>query len=435
MKKRMTSVICAVLALVMVLQLTGAVKPMTVNAAKSTSQLKSEIKDLKGDKAEIDEKIAEIRGDLKENLENMEDIVAQKNLIDQEVFLLYSQLTNIEEQIAAYSALIADKQDQLDQAQEYLTQLQAQNKERIRAMEKNGGLSYWSVIFKANSFVDLLDRLRMVQEIAEADQRRLEEMSAAADVVAQAKTSLEEEKVGLEQTRAELEVAQVELDAKRAEADALLAELVAKGEEYQALVEEAEEEANKLLQEILEKEAEVEAIEEAERKRREEEERKRLEAWLQQQQQNGNAGNTGAGGTAGDPNYVAGLTWLVPISYTEFSSPFGYRIHPIYGTYKFHYGVDLSAPTGTPIIASRSGKVTTTSYDSSSGYHVYINHQDGFVTRYLHMTHYIVSPGDYVNAGQVIGYCGSTGASTGPHLHFSVYLNGAAVNPADYINI
>ena len=435
MKKRMTSVICAVLALVMVLQLTGAVKPMTVNAAKSTSQLKSEIKDLKGDKAEIDEKIAEIRGDLKENLENMEDIVAQKNLIDQEVFLLYSQLTNIEEQIAAYSALIADKQDQLDQAQEYLTQLQDQNKERIRAMEKNGGLSYWSVIFKANSFVDLLDRLRMVQEIAEADQRRLEEMSAAADVVAQAKTSLEEEKVGLEQTRAELEVAQVELDAKRAEADALLAELVAKGEEYQALVEEAEEEANKLLQEILEKEAEVEAIEEAERKRREEEERKRLEAWLQQQQQNGNAGNTGAGGTAGDPNYVAGLTWLVPISYTEFSSPFGYRIHPIYGTYKFHYGVDLSAPTGTPIIASRSGKVTTTSYDSSSGYHVYINHQDGFVTRYLHMTHYIVSPGDYVNAGQVIGYCGSTGASTGPHLHFSVYLNGVAVNPADYINI
>lgn len=439
MKKRITSVICVLLALVMVLQLTGAVKPLTVNAAKSTATLKSEIKDLKSDKAEIDEKIAAIRGDLKENLENMEDIVAQKNLIDQEVFLLYSQLTNIEEQIAAYSALIADKQDQLDQAQEHLTQLQIQNKERIRAMEKNGGLSYWSVIFKANSFVDLLDRLRMVQEIAEADQRRLEEMSAAAEVVAQAKVSLEEEKEGLEQTRAELESAQVELDAKRAEADALLAELVAKGEEYEALVEAAEEEAGKLAQEILEKEAEVEAIEEEERRRREEAARKeaeRLQQLLQQQQQqNGGSGNSSAGGFAGDSNYVNGLTWLVPISYTEFSSPYGWRIHPIYGTWKFHYGVDLSAPTGTPIVASRSGKVTTTSYDGSSGYHVYINHQDGFVTRYLHMTHYIVSPGDYVNAGQVIGYCGSTGASTGPHLHFSVYYNGVSMNPADFISI
>lgn len=306
-------------------------------------------------------------------------------------------------------------------------------------MEKNGGLSYWSVIFKANSFVDLLDRLRMVQEIAEADQRRLEEMSAAAEVVAQAKVSLEEEKEGLEQTRAELESAQVELDAKRAEADALLAELVAKGEEYEALVEAAEEEAGKLAQEILEKEAEVEAIEEEERRRREEAARKeaeRLQQLLQQQQQqNGGSGNSSAGGFAGDSNYVNGLTWLVPISYTEFSSPYGWRIHPIYGTWKFHYGVDLSAPTGTPIVASRSGKVTTTSYDGSSGYHVYINHQDGFVTRYLHMTHYIVSPGDYVNAGQVIGYCGSTGASTGPHLHFSVYYNGVSMNPADFISI
>ena len=205
MKKRITSVICAFLALVMVMQLTGTIKPLEVNAAKSISELKSEIKDLKSDKAEIDEKIAAIRGDLKENLENMEDIVNQKNLIDQEVFLLYSQMANIEEQIIAYSALIADKQEQLDQAQTHLHELQVQNKERIRAMEKNGGLSYWSVIFKANSFVDLLDRLRMVQEIAEADQRRMEEMSAAAEVVAEAKTSLEEEKSGLEQTREELD--------------------------------------------------------------------------------------------------------------------------------------------------------------------------------------------------------------------------------------
>ena len=426
MKKRILSVVCAALALIMVFQLAGAVKPMSVNAAKSSSELKKELNEIKEEKKKIDEEIAKIRGQLSANMDEMEEIVAQKNLIDQEVFLLFSQLTNIESQITAYSALIADKQDQLDAAQAHLTELQIQNKARIRAMEKNGGLSYWSVIFKASSFADMLDRLRMVQEIAEADQRRLEEMSAAAEVVAQAKTSLEEEKEGLEQSRDELELAQIDLDAKRAEANRLLTELVAKGEEYEALVEEAEEEANALRQDILDKEAEYDAAKDRE-----------YQEWLaaQPKPKPPENTNTGSGGTVGDPNYVAGLTWLVPISYTEFSSPYGWRIHPIYGTWKFHYGVDLSAPTGTPIVASRSGKVTTTSYDGSSGYHVYINHGDGFVTRYLHMTHYIVSPGQYVNAGQVIGYCGSTGASTGPHLHFSIYYNGQSVNPANYIRI
>lgn len=425
MRKRITSLICALLALVMVMQLTGTIKPMSVSAAKSSTEIKGEIKEIKEEKAKIDEEIKKIRGQLKANLEDMEDIVEQKNLIDQEVFLLFSQMTNIEEQITAYSALIADKQDQLDQAQDHLATLQEQNTARIRAMEKNGRVSYWSVIFKANSFVDLLDRLRMIEEIAEADKRRLEEMSAAAEVVAQAKVSLEEEKEGLEEVRVELEVAQAELEVKRDEANKLLTELVAKGAEYEALVEKAEQEANALAQDILDKEAEYDAAKDRE-----------YQEWLAAQPKPTPPDvSTGNGGTAGDPNYVAGLTWLVPISYTHFTSPFGWRIHPVYGDWRFHYGVDLSAPTGTPIVASRAGKVTQASYDSSSGYHVYVNHGDGFVTRYLHMTHYIVSPGQYVNAGQVIGYCGSTGASTGPHLHFSVYYNGQAVNPANYINI
>ena len=425
MRKRIISVLCALLALVIAFQLTGTIQPLSVSAAKSSSEIKKEIEEIEKEKDKAEEELANIRAQQKENLEDMEDIVAQKNLIDQEIFLLYSQMTNIEVQIDAYSALIADKQDQLDQAQAHLETLQEQNSARIRAMEKNGKVSYWSVIFKANSFVDLLDRLRMIEEIAEADQRRLEEMSAAAEVVAEAKVSLEAEKDGLEVVRAELESAQEELEVKRDEANYLLAELVAKGEEYEVLVEEAEQKANDLAQDILDKEADYDAAKDRE-----------YQEWLAAQPKPKPPENVNtSGGTAGDPNYVAGLTWLVPISYTHFTSPFGWRIHPVYGDWRFHYGVDLSAPTGTPIVASRSGKVTTSSYDSSSGYHVYINHGDGFVTRYLHMTHYIVSPGQYVQAGQVIGYCGSTGASTGPHLHFSVYYNGQAVNPANYINI
>ena len=97
--------------------------------------------------------------------------------------------------------------------------------------------------------------------------------------------------------------------------------------------------------------------------------------------------------------------------------------------------MDLAAPTGTPIYASRSGTVTTASYGSSSGYYVQIDHGDGYRSIYMHMTHYDVYAGQYVRQGQVIGYCGSTGVSTGPHLHFGISLNGSYVNPANYIPI
>ena len=144
--------------------------------------------------------------------------------------------------------------------------------------------------------------------------------------------------------------------------------------------------------------------------------------------------NVGGGSTV--TNNVGGISWKVPISYSAFTSPFGWRIHPIHGTSKFHYGVDLAAPTGTPIYATRSGTVDTASYQAGgAGNYVQINHGDGYRSIYMHMTHYIVYPGQYVSQGQVIGYCGSTGGSTGPHLHFGISYNGSYVNPANYISI
>ena len=128
--------------------------------------------------------------------------------------------------------------------------------------------------------------------------------------------------------------------------------------------------------------------------------------------------------------------WIMPIEYTRLASKFGYRDHPVDGEYKFHYGVDLAAPKNTPIVASRSGRVTKVTYENpGGGNYVNIDHEDGFVTRYLHMTKYIVTEGQYVMAGQVIGYCGDTGTATGYHLHFGVYYNGVAVDPAKYIDI
>jgi murein DD-endopeptidase MepM/ murein hydrolase activator NlpD len=115
------------------------------------------------------------------------------------------------------------------------------------------------------------------------------------------------------------------------------------------------------------------------------------------------------------------------------SSPFGYRVHPVTGEYKMHKGVDLVASKGTPIYATRSGYVTIATYHSTAGNYVTLNHQDGYTSVYMHMTHDVVSVGEYVKAGQLIGYVGSTGRSTGPHLHFGIAYQGEYVNPMNYI--
>ena len=110
------------------------------------------------------------------------------------------------------------------------------------------------------------------------------------------------------------------------------------------------------------------------------------------------------------------------------------RKHPVLGYERMHNGVDMAAPQGTPIYAAKSGKVTTTSYQAGgAGYYVSINHGDGFASIYMHMTNYIVKPGQHVSTGQVIGYVGSTGGSTGPHLHFGISYKGTYVNPMSYI--
>ncbi len=414
-KKLWVSLMAGLLAALMIFGIIAGALPTYVSAEKSSAEIQQEINQMKEQLKNNKSEVAKLEGQISANMNKMEDIVANKNLIDQQIFLLHGQVQNLNKQITAYSALIADKQAELDEATANWQALSDKHKERIRAMEEDGKLSYWSVLFKANSFSDFLDRLSMIEEIAAADQRRIKELNEAAKVVEEAKTGLENEKISLEASRREMESASAELEKSREEADKLLKQLIATGEEYQKLLDEAEKKESETA-------GKIDSLESAYDEAKERE----YQQWLASQP---------PVQTGGSANTVDGLTWLLPINYTRFSSPFGYRIHPIYGDWRFHYGVDLSAPQGTPIYASRGGRVTYATYDSSSGYYVSINHLDGFVTKYLHMTHYTVSPGQYVAAGQIIGYCGSTGASTGPHLHFSVYYNGTAVNPAKYINI
>lgn len=415
-RRLLVSIIAGLMALVMIFGLIAMAIP-SANAAQSSSEIKDEINALKKEQEKNRQQLAELQGKLTENLTEIGKIVEQKNNIDQQVFLLHQQVQNLNKQITAYNGLIADKQAELDEATARYEELNSQYKERVRAMEENGSVSYWSVLFQANNFSDLLDRLNMIAEIAAADQRRIAELNDAAKTVETAKIELESEKIALEGSKQELEAASQQMEVSKIEADELMQTLIATGQEYQALIDEHEKIESDTAQQLDEKEAAYDKAKERE-----------YQEWLASQKPPKDAGIVNVD--------TSGISWVLPISYTRFSSPFGWRIHPVYGDTRFHAGVDLSAPTGTPILASRAGVVTVASYEGGgAGYYVNINHLDGFVTRYMHMTHFIVSPGQTVKAGQIIGYCGSTGASTGPHLHFGVYYNGTAVNPAQYINI
>ncbi len=434
-RKRLVTILAGIMAAVLLLSLIIGVIPAA--SAASSKELKGQLNDLKAQRAEIKAQQNSLKSQISDNMSEMEKIVAEKNLIDQEVGLLQQQIQNINDQITAFGLLIADKQDELDAAQQQLQELSKKNKARIRAMEEAGSLSYWSVLFKANSFADLLDRLNMIQEIAAADQRRLKELSAAADKVAAARDSLEGEKADLEVTRADLDVVQAELDEKRTKANALLQELVAKGQEYEELVDQAEADEAALIKEIAAAEKkynEAKAKEEAERLEQERLEQERLE-----QESNKNNGSNGGSSdnSTSDNDKVdtpsSSESWIKPCKYKKLTSPYGWRTHPVYGDRRFHSGVDLAHNEGTPIKAARSGTVTMAAFNKTNGYYVTINHGDGYSSSYLHMTGYTVKVGQKVTQGQTIGSMGSTGVSTGSHLHFSIYYNGSTVNPANYI--
>ena len=428
-RKLIVQVLAGVMAFVMVLGLVLSLLPSHVHAA-SSSEIKQQINSLKSEQQDLWAQMDELEAQQDENWESIEEMVAQKDNIDQQVSLLHTEVININEQITNYSLLIADKQAELDDATEKLEQLNKENKARIQAMEEEGTMSYWSVLFKANSFTDLLDRLNMIEEIAAADEARLEAMDAAAKEVAAAREELEAEKVELEASRVELDATQLVLDEKRAEADALLTELNAKDRELQEMYDEMAAEEAAVSASIAAREQEYTAALKAE-----EEARKAQEAAQQAAQNANNSSSNNSSSESSEPSTSTPNSegWITPCSYVSLTSPYGWRIHPITGKNSFHNGIDLANSQGTPIYAARSGTVTTATYNGAYGYYVTINHGDGYSSLYAHMTHYIVGSGDYVTQGQVIGYMGSTGWSTGPHLHYTIYYNGNTVNPAGYI--
>ena len=438
-RKRLVSILAGFMAFMLLLTLIIGLIPVPANASyESSSEIRAQINALKKEKDAIQAQIKEVKEQYKQNEDEIADVVARKNVIDQEIGLLSAELININEQISAFNVLIADKQDELDNAEARYAEMNENTKDRIRAMEEDGSLSYWEVLFKANSFSDLLDRMNMVEEIAVSDQRRLKALGEAAENVEAAQEALEEEKSALQATKEELDATQAELDGKRAEADALILELLEKGHELEELEKLFEEQKKAFLDEIAQQEEAYSAA-----KHREYLEWLATSETTQPPTTRPADTNTGSGTTSGGTTNNStpsnsgtanvGSGWIVPVAYKRLESPFGNRTAPTAGASSYHQGVDLSAAQGTPVYASRGGKVSAATYGSAAGYYVKINHLDGFSSIYMHLNNYVVSAGQNVSQGQLIGYVGKTGVATGFHLHFGILYNGAYVNPANYV--
>ena len=375
--------------------------------AKSSSAIKEELNALKDKNAEIKAEIDGIRQQYNATANQIQDLVNRKDAVDQEIGLLHEQIQVINQQITAYGQLIADSQDDLDDAQLRLDALNEKHKERIRAMEEAGTISYWQVLFEANSFTDFLDRLEMINEISASDQKRINEIQKVAQEVSVTRDQMQEELSQLSLAQIQLEESQSELEIKRTESDELLRSLAVQEEQFQLLLDDSEAKQDQLMKEIAQKQKELSSAQYEEKL---------------------------AKLAAQGKNPPSSATWITPVSGYTITSPFGMRVHPVYKYQLMHNGIDLACPTGTPIYATRAGTVTRAAYQAGgAGYYVSLDHGDGFGSIYMHMTNYVVSAGQKVTAGQLIGYVGSTGVSTGPHLHFGVSYAGSYVNPMAYI--
>ncbi len=434
-RKRMVSIMAGIMAAIMLLSLLLSLIPVPARAA-SSSEIRKQINQLKKDKEEIKDKIADVQEQYQENENEIANIIAKKNVIDQEVQLLNDQVENITQQLQAFNILIADKQDELDTAEDRYETLNQENKIRIRTMEEEGEVSYWEVLFKANSFSDLLDRLNIVEEITASDNRRLQELSEAASAVETAQEDLELEKADMEVARQELDDTQAALDAKRQEADEIIQELLTKADDLEALEAEFEAQEAEFLEMIAKKEDEFTAAKQAE-----------WEAYMAtyvppttappvNNTNNSGSGVVSGGSTGGGTVSTGGGGggWIWPTTARRISSAFGYRDQPTAGASTYHQGIDIDGNTGDPVWAARAGVVTIAGWGSAAGNYVKIDHRDGFSSIYMHLNSYCVSAGQMVSAGQTIGVMGSTGVSTGDHLHFGIAKNGAFVNPCSYVS-
>ena len=452
-QKLFIRIVCIILAVV----LAGSVL-VTILASSAGAVTEAEIKKLQEELSGIRQRQKELKSEINSIEYEKKQIIAKKQVLDQRMELTLQVIDNLTAQIGQYEIYINEKQQEVEarqaaeneQWEQYKVRIRAmeengtvsyyaiifgardfadmlsridmissimdydeslyqklvsarkaaeneqweQYKVRIRAMEENGTVSYYAIIFGARDFADMLSRIDMISSIMDYDESLYQKLVSARKATEAAKATLEGVKAEMEDKRQEQQDAEAELEVEQQEAIDLLNTLQDNLEEAQALYDQVSEEEDALKDEITKKQKELEATQRVK--------------------------GTGK--------------FIWPVDSNVVTSPFGPRNTGIAGASTNHKGVDLKASTGAKIYASDTGTVITSALSSSYGNYVVIDHGNGYTTLYAHMSKRAVKQGDKVTKGQVIGYAGATGIANGPHCHFEIWDHGNRVNPLKFFD-
>lgn len=348
-------------------------------------------------KQELEDKqqgLAEDREKIEGEIDGLEtrklSLMEEKKILDDQVTVLEGEIAEVNGNITVLEEEISVTTEELETATAQMEKQYEAYKDRVRVMYEDSSTGYLDILLSSESIGDFFEKIDIVSQIAEYDKNLTDELKAEQQRIMTKKEELETKKQALVDSKNQLEVKKSDLDGKMSARDKMIKEIQG---------------SQSALEEQLK---EIEAEEQA----------------VRNQIANLASGNTTYSGGA--------MLWPTPSCYYV-TSEFGWRFHPVLKYEKLHTGIDIGAGYGAKIIAAQSGRVITATYNSAYGNYVVVDHGGGVCTLYAHQSSMAVSVGDYVSAGQVIGYVGSTGYSTGPHLHFEVIVNGTVQNPRNYI--
>lgn len=372
---------------------------------------KTELNEAQDRKTELEEELEKTEDTLK-NLETLKgNTAAYVRELDESLSAVSDELETLNGSIAEKEGQIETTKGELEQAKETEKKQYESMKLRIKYMYERGDTSYVELFMESDSLSELLNKAEYISKISEYDRQMLDQYAATKDEIAADEARLETEYAELLDLKEQTEI-------KQASVEQLLSAKQAELRSYESQIAEAENQLSEYEKDLEAQEAAIRQIEE-EIKRQEEEARRKAEA----------AGQSYVTKDIGDIHFI----WPCPAS-SRITSGFGGRSSPTEGASSNHQGIDIGAPTGSDILAAAEGDVVVSTYSSSAGNYVMINHGGGVYTVYMHASKLLVSVGEHVSQGQVIAKVGSTGYSTGPHLHFGVRLNGTYVDPRSYVS-
>lgn len=348
--------------------------------------------DISADKSklkEVNKKIEETLRNLKENESKQKSVSEEIKRLENQIIKLEREIEEIDQQISDTKTKIEISQDELKAAEESIVEKNDVLNSRLRVMYKNDSIEYLEVLLDSADFTDLLSRIDMVKKIFNHDVNLLKDLKNRRDQIEEKKAALESQRAQLLSLMEQIKKKQQNLAVSRGEMERVKKELV---KDHKAL-EKQEDELNELAERIAEE--------------------------IRRKQSTG--------------KYVGGvMTWPAP-GYERITSSFGYRVHPILKIKKLHTGIDIGVPMNQSIVAAQNGTVIHSGWLGGYGKVIMVDHGGGIVTLYAHNSKLLVKEGQRINKGQVIAKSGSTGMSTGPHLHFEVRENGNYVDPLKYV--